>query len=73
MHAEQTRHGHPLGTEITKCPACHQGLLFFVDCIGGKSMVLECAHCRKRWYKNCDCELFELDEEGQIAETKQPN
>ncbi len=54
---------------ISKCPKCGKGILFFTDCIGGKSMVLECARCKSRFYKNCDCELFELTD--QIMEELQ--
>jgi hypothetical protein len=63
MSGNKHDHEHPIGTEASKCPSCKKGILFFIDCIGGKSMILECIHCKKKFYKNCGCELFELDEE----------
>jgi len=70
MTAMESGPGHPIGTEASKCPKCHQGLLFFVDCIGGKSMVLECMHCRQRFYQSCGCELFELNDDDLIKGVK---
>lgn len=63
-------HDHPIGTEASRCPRCGNGILFFVDCIGTKNMVLECANCRTRFYKDCGCELYELTEE-MLAEIKE--
>jgi hypothetical protein len=63
MDLKDYAHQHPVGTETSKCPKCGHGLLFFTDCIGGKSLVLECAKCKSRFYKNCDCELFDLTDE----------
>lgn len=57
-------HDRPIGTEASRCPHCHKGILYYVDCIGNKSMVLECIQCKKRFYKDCGCELYELTNEA---------
>lgn len=63
MQKKAQAYGHSIGTEMSKCPKCGQGILFFTDCLGGRSMVLECARCKSRFYKNCGCELFDLTDE----------
>ena len=70
MNAEEHVQQHPIGTETSRCPKCGQGLLFFTDCIGGKSMVLECAKCKSRFYKNCDlsCSIFRKSNTGKCRQ-----
>jgi hypothetical protein len=63
---EKEVHKHPVGTEASRCPRCGQGILYYVDCVEGRNLVLECTLCTQRYYRECGCELSELNPDNEL-------